>query len=147
VTGVLFRDISGMAIIIGVVDTGVSDSHGNEIYRLATSGGSVLASPANPTSANAYADVAGSLIDAQFSNTVSYTILNKDGANGITWQVLAANSSDFSDSVVAQAGANVAAAGVGTFSTNPALYRYYKVQVKDQVGGSHAIVQVRGIAR
>ena len=101
--------------------------------------------PAAQASTNAYADVAGSTIDARLLDSIAYTLTNI--TNTITWRVLGANASDFSDSLIVQAAADVAAAASANYSAAPAVWRYYKVQVIDKVGGSHGTVTVRGIAK
>lgn len=141
------RDPNGNVILAGLLDTGLRDGQGQKLYAPMTAHGAQTVSPDNQTTTNAFADVAGSTIDSLNNVVVSYTLLNLDGANGISWQVLASNDAGFAASVTVQSSANIAAGAVGTFTTNPALYRYYKVQVKDQVNGSHAAAQVRGIAR
>lgn len=145
--GILFRDEHGQTVMVDVVDSGTVNGYGNKLYQLRVAHSAQTVSPVNQTSTSSFVDFAGSTLDSLSNTTLSYTLLNKDGANGLSWQVLAANAADFSDSVVAQASSNIAAAAVGTYTTNPALYRYYKVQVKDQVAASHAASQLRGIAR
>ena len=94
----------------------------------------VLSVPSQTTTAS-FVDHAGSKIDAGVRTTVAMVIKNTGGSNGLSWQVL--GSIDDVTYVEAQASANVAFGASGTFTTNPALYRYYKIQIKDQSGGSH----------
>jgi hypothetical protein len=101
--------------------------------------------PTAQASTNAYADVAGSTLDTQLFGSVSYTLVN--AAQTITWKVLGANASDFSDAVIVQAAADVLAAASANYSAAPAVWRYYKVQIIDKVGGTHGTVTVRGIAK
>ena len=101
--------------------------------------------PAAQASTNAYADVVGSTLDTQLFGSVSYTLVN--AAQTITWRVLGANASDFSDSVIVQAAADVLAAASASYSATVAVWRYYKVQIIDKVGGTHGTVTVRGIAK
>ncbi len=146
-TGATFRAPDGSMVTILAQDTGISDGMGHQYYNLSVTHGFQAASPNSQVTTSAFVDVAGSTIDSIGNTVVSYTLLNQDVANGISWQVLASNDPTFAASVTVQASANVAAGAVGTFTTNPALYRYYKVQIKDQVAASHAAAQVRGIAR
>lgn len=106
----------------------------------------VVVSPIDQASVTAYADVVGSTLDSLYNYSVSYTILN-NGANTIKWQVLAANLSDFSDVQTVKVEATVAASALDTYSSGPAVYRYYKVQIKDSVGGNHGQSHVGGIAK
>jgi len=100
---------------------------------------------AQATVSDVYADVAGSTLDTQLFGSVAYTITNI--TETITWQVLGANAASFADAVVAQAGADILAAGSSSYSATVAVWRYYKVQVKDKVNGVHGTVTVRGIAK
>lgn len=102
--------------------------------------------PAAVASAAAYADVAGSTIDARMFQSVSYTLVNA-GPNTICWKVLGANAATFADAVEVQAEADVLNAGVASYNTQIAVWRYYKVQVKDKVAASHGTPTVRGIAK
>lgn len=108
---------------------------------------STTVSQASQASTNAFVDVTDCAIDALAYSTLSYTIINLDVANGLSWQVLAANQADYSDAVTVKTSTNVAAGGTDSYTANPALYRYYKPQIKDQVGGSHAAAKVAGIAK
>ena len=98
------------------------------------------------TVSNVFTDWLGSILDTLHTASVSYTIKNT-GANSITWQVLAANLADFSDSVVVKAGAAVAAAASDTYLANPAPYRFYKVQIEDTVNGNHGTAHGAGITK
>lgn len=101
--------------------------------------------PAAQASVAAYADVAGSTLDTLMYGSVAYTLVN--ATQTISWKVLGANASDFSDAVEVQAEADVLAAGVASYSATVAVWRYYKVQIKDKVGGTHGTVTVRGVAK
>ena len=100
------------------------------------------------TTVNAYADVAGSDLDALLLDTLGITIQNAGNANGITYQVVAANLPDFSDAVIATNPAGTAGAGniafgaIGSFSTYFLPFRYYKVQAKAQTAGNQSTVVV-----
>lgn len=88
----------------------------------------------------------GSVLDAAAYTTVAATINNTGGANGLSWQVL--GSIDGVNYVVVNASANVAFGAAGTpYTVSPAPYRYYKVQVKDQVAASHTAFSVSLIAK
>lgn len=86
------------------------------------------------TTTASFADT-GSVLDAVACDTVAATVTNSGGSNGLSWQVL--GSIDGTNYVVVQTSANVAAGASDKFTAQPAAYRYYKVQVKDQSGGSH----------
>ena len=112
----------------------------------------VLASDAQATAVNptaqdsvvAYADVAGSEIDSLYFKSVSYTLVN--ATETITYQILADNRSDYATAVVVQT-ADILAAGTATYAVAQAPYRYYKVQIKDKVGGVHGTTGVYGLAK
>jgi hypothetical protein len=101
--------------------------------------------PAAQVSTNAYADVAGSTLDTRFFTSVSYTLTNITGT--ISWKVIGGNAADFSDAVIVQAAADVLAAASASYSAAMAVWRYYKVQIIDKVGGTHGTATVRGIAK
>jgi hypothetical protein len=102
--------------------------------------------PVAQTTTDNYADVVGSTIDALNYRSVSYTIL-ENNVNAIHWRVVASNDSGFSVPVIVQAEATVAKAGNSSFSSTPAVFRYYKVQVAAAVGASQGNVTVAGIAK
>lgn len=105
-------------------------------------GNSQILNPADQISAAAYADFAGSTLDARHNTHIGFTLLNLDGANAATWQILAANLADFSDAFVQQAGASILAGAVGHVEITGSGFRFYKVQIKDTVGGAHANCQL-----
>jgi hypothetical protein len=111
-----------------------------------TSSASSSVSPSDQPSTNAYADVTGSTLDTLNHMTISYTIVN-DGAQSIDWEVLGANAADFSDAQVVLSPATILAAGVSGYSAAQAVWRYYKVQIIDTIGGSHGAALVRGITK
>lgn len=103
--------------------------------------------PANFTTANAYADVTGSKLDAEGKTRVVFTIYNAHAANGITWKVLA--SIDDSTYIEVEAEATLAAETAASWvaSEVETSYRYFKIQAKSTVGNSHGTAQVRGYAK
>ena len=103
-----------------------------------------LVSPVAQPTTNSYANI-GAAIDTIFAALVSFTIVNS-GANTLTWQVLGGNAADLSDAQVVQAGADVAAAGISSYSGS-AVWRYYVVQAKSKVNGSAGTALVRGITK
>lgn len=111
----------------------------------ATDAQALTVNPTAQASAAAYADVAGSTLDTLYFKSVSYTLINADQT--ITYQILAGNRSDFVDAVVVQAPADILAAGTATYAVAQAPYRYYKVQIKDKVGGTHGNTGVYGLAK
>lgn len=106
-----------------------------------------LAEPAAQATVDAWADVAGSLLDTLHCGSVAYTLRNTHGANGLNWKVLASNGPAFGASVEVQASALVAAGAAGTYSATVAPWRYYKIQVQSAVAGNHATAVVVGLAK
>jgi len=100
--------------------------------------------PAAQASVVAYADVAGSELDTLYFKSVSYTLIN--ATQTITYQILGANRADYADAVVVQT-ADILAAGISSYAVAQAPYRYYKVQIKDKVGGTHGTTGVYGLAK
>ena len=105
----------------------------------------LLTGPQSQASTNAYAAVAGADIDARAFRSVSYTITVV--THDVTWEVLGANVSDFSDAVVVQAGASVVAGGSSSYSVQQAPFSFYRVQIEDTVGGTHGTATVNGTAK
>jgi hypothetical protein len=112
---------------------------GNRLADLGTTGA------VSQASTNAYATVTGADLDAGAFRSVSYTI--SVITNAVTWQVLGANSADYSDAVVVQAGASVAAGANSSYSVQQAPFRYYRVQIEDTAAGSHGTATVNGVCK
>lgn len=89
--------------------------------------------------------VTGSDMDATQFASVSYTI--KVITNDVGWSVFGANVSDFTDEVAVQAATQVVAGAAGSYSVAQAPFRYYRVKVIDQVGGSHGTATVNGVRK
>lgn len=106
-----------------------------------------LVTPAEQATTNSWADVAGSTLDTLHCGSVSYTIRNTHGANGLNWRVVASNDATFAASVEAQASALVAAGAAGSYSATVAVWRYYKVQVQSAVADNAAAAVVVGLAK
>jgi len=102
--------------------------------------------PAAQASTNDWTDLAGSTIDTQNFLSLAYTLVNT-GAQTIQWKVLGANAADFSDVQEVQAAADVLAGGIASYSTQIAVWRYYKVQIHSKVDGAHGQATLRGIAK
>lgn len=106
-----------------------------------------LLAPTDLASTDSFVDFGGSTIDSRYNSHLSYTLLNLDNTNGLSWQVLAANRTDFADSFIYQASANIAALGEGHLAIAPASYRYYKVQIKSQSTGNSATGRLTAIGK
>jgi hypothetical protein len=103
--------------------------------------------PANFTSANNYADVTGSKLDAEGKTRVVFTIYNAHAANSIDWKVLASIDDVVYVEVEAEASLAAETAASWVASATETSYRYFKIQVKSTVGAAHGTVQVRGYAK
>ena len=101
--------------------------------------------PPAQASVDAYADV-GTYLDAYTAFLVSFTI-KENNVNAIKWQVIGANDSAFVAPVTVQAEATVAKNASSFYGDSAPVYRYYKVQVKANVGSSQGNVTVIGIAK
>lgn len=85
-------------------------------------------------------------VDAACFETLAIVMKNTGGSNGLAWKILA--SIDGTNFVEVVASANVAAGAIGTaYAVSPAPYRYYKVQVEDQVASSHTTYSVSYIVK
>lgn len=89
--------------------------------------------------------VTGSELDAGPHLTACYTI--KVATNAVKWSVFGANASDYSDEVAVLSATTVASGAASSYAASPAPFRYYRVKVIDDSGGSHGSVTVRGIAK
>ena len=101
--------------------------------------------PVGKNSVTPWADVPGSTIDTLSYSTIAYTCVNT-GAQTICWRVTGGNDAAFEDAVIVQASADILAAGIASY-TATAVWRYYKVELQDKVGGVHGQATVRGIAK
>lgn len=92
---------------------------------------------------DAYAAVAS--LDARGYASVSFTL--KATVQTLAWTVFAANLSDFSDEVIVQAEAAVAAGAIGTFAVGQAPYGFYRVKTKNNAAGVVGTALVTGYAK
>lgn len=141
------KNNSGTEIRLAVNDTGLTDGFGNPLYATVESRSASQVAPTAQATTASFADVTGSTLDTLNNLTVSYTIQNTDNTNSLDWQVLAANDSAFTAPVTVQSSAAVIHNATSSYNANPAVYRYYKVQVRDTSGGSHATAVVNGITK
>jgi len=65
----------------------------------------------------------------------------------VTWTVFGANTADYSDEVVVNAAANVAANAVSSYVVAQAPYAYYRVKIRSTVAGAHGTATVAGLAK
>lgn len=90
--------------------------------------------------------------DARPYDVLTFYVENTGGANGLTYSIDGDQHSDFSTETEAIS-ANVAAGAYGTIYSEPAgatfhlKYKYYRVTVKSQVGGSHTTYQLHVTAK
>lgn len=120
---------------------------GGGVNAQQTARAALVVEPANQATTAAFADVPGSEIDTLHYGSVSYTILNTDGADSLDWQVLATNDPTWTVAVIVDGPAAVAAGAADSYAVAQAPYRYYIVQVQDTVPASHAAATVVGVAK
>jgi hypothetical protein len=105
----------------------------------------VSTTPVNYTTTASYVDIGK--LDAAGKTRVVYTIANLHATNGIKWKVLAS----IDDSTYVELEAEATVAGLASSSwiadATEASYRYFKCQVKDEVGAAHGTAQIRGYAK
>jgi len=89
--------------------------------------------------------VALAAIDIGSWQSLAYTI--KVATASVDWTVFGANAADYSDEVIVQAEAAVAAAGIGSYAVAQAPYRYYRVKIKSTVADTPGTATVVGIAK
>lgn len=106
-------------------------------------GGYETAEVTDEESTNDYVPLAP--LDVRGWRSVSYTI--KAATAEIDWTVYGANLEDFSDEVIVQAEAGVAAAAVGSYSTAQAVWGFYRVKVKSAAVDTPGEATIAGIAK
>jgi hypothetical protein len=97
------------------------------------------------TSTNATVVVTGAELDVTQYKTVAYTAIA--ATHDVDWSVFGANAADYSDEVAVLAATKITAGSNASYTANPAPYRYYRVKVIDDVGGTHGTITVNGIAK
>ena len=108
-----------------------------------TDANSATVAPAGLVSTNSL--VALAPIDTISWQSLSYTIAVI--TDSIDWTVYGANQADYSDEVVVQAEAAVAAAAAGSYAVAQAVYRYYRVKIKSTVAETPGTATVVGVAK
>ena len=97
------------------------------------------------TSTSSTVMVPGTDFDCTIFGTLGITA--KAATNAVTWSVWGANLPDYSDAVIVQTAASIAAGAVGGFTTFFAAYAYYFVKAVDTVGGTHGTLTVNVLAK
>ncbi len=97
------------------------------------------------TSTASTAVATGAEIDATQFRTVCYTITV--ATHDVDWSVFGANVSDYSDEVAVLAAVKVASAGVSSYTVSPAPFRFYRVKIIDDVGGTHGVATINGVGK
>jgi len=150
-TEVAANAVPGISIIGAIcleIDTGyfwiVTTDLTLSRYYLASAATTV--EPTAQASVDAYTLVAGSVLDTLNSLTASFIIENT-GANSIDWKVIAGNESTLAAAIEAQAEATVLTTAYGTFSVNPAIWRYYGVYIKSTVPATPGEGTVIGVTK
>lgn len=102
--------------------------------------------PVGPqASTNATVVVAGAEIDATQFRSVAYTAIA--ASHDVDWSVFGANAADYSDEVAVLTATKITAGANANYSVAQAPYRFYRVKVIDDVGGTHGTITVNGIAK
>jgi hypothetical protein len=107
---------------------------------------SVVYSPIAQASTNAWAVVAGSILNMTNSSKFSYTIQNS-GAETISWKILAGNTPTITEAIEIKASADILTTARDSYSTSAAVWRYYGLYIIDKVGGAHGAATVLGITK
>lgn len=84
-------------------------------------------------------------IDCRGYRSLSYTLLAT--VQTLKWTVYGANLSDYSDEVVVQSEATVAAAAVGSYAVTQAPFGFYRVKVANNAGGVVGTAAVNAYAK
>lgn len=87
----------------------------------------------------------GSVLDCRAANSVALTVINADQT--IQYKVQGANQSDFDDAVEVQAEADLAATAIGSYASAAPVWAYYRVLIKDKVGGTHGNAVLTAIVK
>jgi len=88
---------------------------------------------------------AGAEIDATQLVSVCYTIIV--ATHDIDWSIFAANVNDYSDETAVLSATKVTAGSNSSYAVAQAPYRYYRVKIIDDVGGTHGTATVNGVAK
>jgi hypothetical protein len=104
-----------------------------------------IVSPVAQASVNAETLLAGSGLDVRGWRSLAYTIVV--ATNAVDWAIYGANKADYSDEVVVQAEATVAAGAAGSYAVTLAPYGFYRVKIHSNVGGAHGTATLVGIAK
>ena len=105
-----------------------------------------VVAPVAQASVDAETVLAGSELDASVFAALGYTIENT-GAQTIDWTVYGAQLADFSDEVVVQASATIAAAAFASYTATPPPFRFYRVTINAAVGGLQGAGTLNGVAK
>ncbi len=97
------------------------------------------------TSTASTAVATGAELDATQCRTVCYTIAA--ATHDVDWSVFGANAADYSDEVAVLAATKVALGTNSSYTASPAPFRFYRVKLIDDVGGTHGVATVNGIAK
>jgi hypothetical protein len=89
--------------------------------------------------------VTGAEIDSTQCRALSYTAIC--ATNAIKWSVFGANVSDYSDEVAVKSATTISGGANDSYSVSPPPFRYYRVKVVDDSGGTHGTITVNGVAK
>lgn len=84
-------------------------------------------------------------IDVRGYQSLSYTLLAT--VQTLKWTVYGANLADYSDEVVVQAEATVAALAVGSYAVTQAPFGYYRVKIANNAAGVVGTAAVNAYAK
>jgi hypothetical protein len=96
-------------------------------------------------STNSTVVASGSELDVTQYGSLAYTIVV--ATNDVKWTVFAANVSDYSDEVIVNAATNVVAGTNSSYSVGAAPFRFYRVKIIDNVGGTHGTATINGVGK
>lgn len=145
-TDIVENKITGASVIgakVFITDTKQSYIISNDLTLVSENVTTTSVTP--QVSTNAFVDVTGSTINATSLSFVNYTLGNS-GANTITYKVLGANVSDFTNAQTVST-ADITAGSNTVVTSNPAIYSYYKVQVESKVDDTPGTITVQGIGK
>ncbi len=103
------------------------------------------ADPVAQASTNALAAVVGSDVDAQLWRSVCFTIVV--ATQSIDWSVFGANAAAFTDEVVVQSAATVAAGAASSYAVAQAPFRYYRVKIVSTAPDTHGTATIRATVK
>lgn len=117
----------------------------SSIVQTLTAKPALITGAVSATSTSSTAVATGAELDATQFASVCYTIIV--ATHDVDWSVFGANVSDYSDEVAVLTATKVSAGANGSYTVAQAPFRFYRVKIIDDAGGSHGVCTINGVAK